>query len=72
MLASCLAAWRLVCGSLSPRAGRFLSAPAGGKLRAAKVAKRKGPEGKLLSAGYGFVEFSSEEVAKEVIKQLQV
>ncbi|GAB4818001.1 hypothetical protein N2152v2_005047 [Parachlorella kessleri] len=44
---------------------------AGGKLRAAKVAKRKGPEGKLLSAGYGFVECSSEEVAKEVIKQLQ-
>lgn len=44
---------------------------AGGKLRAAKVARRKGPDGKMLSAGYGFVECSSEEVAKEVIKKLQ-
>lgn len=46
--------------------------PAGGKLRAAKVAKRKGPDGKMLSAGYGFVECSSEDVAKEVIRALQV
>lgn len=44
----------------------------GGKLRAAKVARRKGPDGKLLSAGFGFVECSSEEVASAVIKALQV
>ena len=41
-------------------------------MRSAKVAKRKGPDGKaLLSAGFGFVECSSEAVAKGVLKALQ-
>jgi len=37
-----------------------------------QVARRKGPDGKLLSMGYGFVETDSEAVAQAVIKQLQV
>lgn len=37
-----------------------------------QVARRKGPDGKLLSMGYGFVETDSEAVAQTVIKQLQV
>lgn len=45
---------------------------AGGTVRAVKVAKRKGPDGKPLSAGYGFVECSSEAVAKVVLRKLQV
>lgn len=45
---------------------------AGGSLKAAKVAKRRGPNGKPLSAGYGFVEFSSQSVAKAVLRKLQV
>jgi len=40
--------------------------------RAAKVTKRKGAEGKLLSAGYGFVECSSEAAARVAVKKLQV
>lgn len=38
----------------------------------AQVAKKKGPDGKPLSAGYGFVECSTEEVARAVLKKLQV
>ena len=37
-----------------------------------QVARRKGPDGKLLSMGYGFVETDSEAAAKTAIKQLQV
>lgn len=33
-------------------------------MRAVKIAKKKGPGGKQLSAGFGFVECSSEAVAK--------
>ena len=45
---------------------------AGGNTRSVKVAMRKGPDGKPLSMGFGFVECSSEDVAKAVLKQLQV
>ena len=45
---------------------------AGGNIRAASVAKRKGPDGKPLSSGFGFVECSSEDVAKIAIQKLQV
>lgn len=45
---------------------------AGGRLLSARVARRKGPDGKLLSMGFGFVECDSEGVAKAAIKQLQV
>ncbi len=45
---------------------------AGGSMRSVKVAVRKGPDGKPLSMGFGFVECSSENVAKAVLKQLQV
>jgi hypothetical protein len=44
---------------------------AGGHIRAARVARKKGPDGKPLSAGYGFVECSSEDVAKLVLAKLQ-
>ena len=44
----------------------------GGSVRSVKVAMRKGPDGKPLSMGFGFVECSSEDVAKAVLKQLQV
>lgn len=40
-------------------------------MRAAKVARRKGPDGKPLSAGYGFVECSSEAAARAAVKALQ-
>lgn len=45
---------------------------AGGNMRSVKVAMRKGPDGKSLSMGFGFVECSSEYVAKTVLRQLQV
>jgi hypothetical protein len=45
---------------------------AGGSIRTARVAKRKGQDGKRLSAGFGFVECSSEEVAKIGISKMQV
>ena len=38
----------------------------------AKVARKKGPDGTPLSMGFGFVEVDSEDVAKAVIKKLQV
>lgn len=44
---------------------------AGGSVRAVKVAKKKGPDGKVLSAGFGFVECSSEAAAKAAVKALQ-
>ena len=44
---------------------------AGGHIRAARVARRKGPDGKPLSAGYGFVECSSEDGARLALAQLQ-
>ncbi len=44
---------------------------AGGTLHSVKVARRKGPDGKLLSMGFGFVETDSEAAAKAAIKQLQ-
>ena len=45
---------------------------AGGSMRSVKVAVRKGPDGKPLSMGFGFVECSSEDIAKAVLQQLQV
>ena len=42
-----------------------------GSVRSVKVAMRKGPDGKPLSMGFGFVECSSESVAKAVLKNLQ-
>lgn len=44
---------------------------AGGSVRSVKVAKKKGPDGKVLSAGFGFVECSSEAAAKVAVKTLQ-
>ncbi len=44
---------------------------AGGSVRSVKVAKKKGPDGKMLSAGFGFVECSSEAAAKAAVKALQ-
>eukprot|EP00884_Botryococcus_braunii_P005166 jgi/Botrbrau1/14650/Bobra.0108s0011.1 len=44
---------------------------AGGQIRSARVSKKKGPDGKYLSAGFGFVECSSEAVARIVLKKLQ-
>ncbi len=44
----------------------------GGTLHSARVAKRKGPNGEMLSAGFGFVEVNSPSMAALVIKQLQV
>jgi multiple RNA-binding domain-containing protein 1 len=44
---------------------------AGGALRAAKVAKSKTKDGRVLNSGFGFIECSSEAVAREVIKALQ-
>ena len=50
-------------------------ASAGGSIRAAlvskKVSKKKGPANKPLSAGYGFVECSSEASAKVALRKLQ-
>lgn len=40
-------------------------------MRAVTVARRKGPDGKQLSAGFGFVECSSEAAAKAAVKALQ-
>ena len=44
---------------------------AGGTVRAIKVAKKKTKDGRMLSSGFGFVECSSESVARDVIKALQ-
>ncbi|KAK9825631.1 hypothetical protein WJX81_001303 [Elliptochloris bilobata] len=44
---------------------------AGGRVRSARVSTRKGADGKELSAGFGFVECSSEEVAKAALRQMQ-
>lgn len=44
---------------------------AGGSVRAVKVARKKGPDGKPLSAGFGFVECSSEAAAAAAVKALQ-
>lgn len=45
---------------------------AGGYIRSARITRKKGPDGKLLSAGFGFVECSSEAVARAVLKKMQV
>ena len=42
----------------------------GGELRSAKISQRK-KDKKMVSAGFGFVECSSEVVAQDVIKKLQ-
>eukprot|EP00887_Chlorella_sp_A99_P005214 scaffold1.g5214.t1 len=44
---------------------------AGGAVRAATVATKKGPDGAPLSAGFGFVECSSEGAARGAIAALQ-
>ncbi|MEW5307701.1 MAG: hypothetical protein WDW36_010079 [Sanguina aurantia] len=43
----------------------------GGTLHSARVSRRKGPDGGLLSCGYGFVEVAPQDVAALVIKKLQ-
>ena len=43
----------------------------GGTVRSAKVARKKGPKGELLSMGFGFVECDTDAVAKAVMKALQ-
>eukprot|EP00798_Chlamydomonas_sp_ICE-L_P010822 gene10822-16908_t len=43
----------------------------GGSLHSARVAWKKGRDGKLLSMGFGFVECDSESIAKATIKKLQ-
>jgi len=50
------------------------AAAAGGTLRAASVSRKKdaGPDGKPLSKGFGFVECSSDAVARAIMTQLQV
>lgn len=40
-------------------------------MRAVKVARKKGPDGKQLPVGFGFVECSSEAAAKSAVKALQ-
>lgn len=47
-------------------------APAAAALLLWQVARRKGPDGKLLSMGFGFVETDSEAAAKAAIQDLQV
>lgn len=47
-------------------------AATGGSLHSARVARRAGPKGESLSAGFGFVEVDSPATATAVIKQLQV
>ena len=42
----------------------------GGELRSAKISTRK-KDNKMVSAGFGFIECSSESVAKDVIKKMQ-
>ena len=54
--------------------GHFKAAvvAAGGELKTAKVVQRKkGKNGPLVSAGYGFVECSSDAVARDAIRALQ-
>ncbi|KFM27346.1 Multiple RNA-binding domain-containing protein 1 [Auxenochlorella protothecoides] len=43
----------------------------GAALRSARVARKAGPDGKPLSAGYGFVECATEAAARELIGALQ-
>ncbi len=43
----------------------------GGAVRSVKVARHRGPNGRLLSAGFGFVECSSEQAARAALKRLQ-
>lgn len=43
----------------------------GGEMKSAKIAQRKLKDGKQVSAGFGFVECSSEDVARRVIDALQ-
>ena len=42
----------------------------GGEMRSAKISQRK-KDNKMVSAGFGFVECSSETVAKDVVQKLQ-
>lgn len=65
-------AWKTDDASLRRHFDKAASA-VGGTCRSAKVAMRqeKGKKGKALSMGFGFVECSSESVAKAVLKQLQ-
>jgi len=42
-----------------------------GTIKSTKIAQRKGKGGTMLSAGYGFVECSSEDIARQVIEKLQ-
>lgn len=53
--------------------GHFLSAVqrAGGTIRSVKIAKKKSKNGTLQSAGFGFIECSTNAVAQQVAKELQ-
>jgi multiple RNA-binding domain-containing protein 1 len=42
-----------------------------GTIKSTKIAQRKGKDGTMLSAGYGFIECSSEDVALKIISKLQ-
>lgn len=44
---------------------------AGGALRSVRIARHKGPDGKQLSSGFGFVECSAEAAARAAIRTLQ-
>ena len=44
---------------------------ANGGIRSVKIAKKKTKDGRVVSSGFGFVECSSETVAREVIKKMQ-
>ena len=79
MLLICLTVTKLgraVCADDARLKAHFAkaAAAAGGTLRAASVSRKKdaGPDGKPLSKGFGFVECSSDAVAKAVMAQLQV
>eukprot|EP00890_Picochlorum_soloecismus_P004116 jgi/Picsp_1/4705/NSC_02074-R1_protein len=42
-----------------------------GTIKSTKIAERKGKGGTMLSSGYGFVECSSEDIARQIIGKLQ-
>lgn len=49
----------------------FASGKGGTSLRAVRVARRQGKNGKMLSQGYGFLEYATPEDAARAIKEMQ-
>eukprot|EP00963_Diacronema_lutheri_P014249 scaffold2858_cov659-Pavlova_lutheri.AAC.220 len=49
----------------------FATGKVGTSLRAARVARRQGKNGKMLSQGYGFLEYATQEDAARAIKEMQ-